>query len=208
MSDKILQVYDSSATAENPKRIHDLMIEGLITPIAFEYGKPTELPYEIGIKFMKDGFRVCEQGAAVALKPPPVTDETIRYRIAADEVIAKLSELSDEALRLRVAIKPGGEKLLSSDRGELLDFLLGAAKVEAEATGGELEIEFNEEGDDLGEVDEIVNHEEQPEQEHKEQFGPPSPEPTNELVQEPQEEDQDTVAIESDVEQEEQEDKE
>lgn len=125
---KNLLVNDQSATGSHPVRIHELMIDGIIRSYKFEYGKKTELPYEIGIKFMKDGFDVYEPGSDVPMRAPAVTDTTSNIRLAPDEVVARLDELTDDSLVLRVALKPGGEKLAVGefDREKTIAFLKGA----------------------------------------------------------------------------------
>ncbi len=123
-----LLVRDSSATAEAPKREHDVMVNGAIQRVTFEYGKPTPLPYEVAIKFMQDGFTVSND-AGEEMHRPAKTDETVRIRINSDEIVANYSELTVNALIMRAALLPGGEKFVAGKdkRDDIVAFLKAAA---------------------------------------------------------------------------------
>lgn len=122
---KMLEVYDTSANHECPVRQHDVKINGEILSITFEAGKRTLMPRDVGLKFMKPGFRVYEKDSTVELTRPPVTDETVKNRIAVDEVVAKYEELTGDALKMRAAVFPGGEAYIAGNvaRADLIDFL-------------------------------------------------------------------------------------
>lgn len=126
-SAKFLRVTDSSCTAESPERTHDVFVRGTLTRTIFTLGKEVILPFEHAIKFMIDGFTV-EEVDGRTLNLPAVTKESIRSELAADQVIAYLSELTLASLKLRAGQKQGGEIFLDADdsaRGDLIDFILG-----------------------------------------------------------------------------------
>lgn len=136
--DKLLRVYDTSATSECPERIHDVIVDGILTRIKFTVGQPSILPYKVAMKFNQEGFIVTKNDdAETALVPPPETDETIRMRIGDDEVVAKYEELTTSALKTRAVRIPGGEACLSEDvkKQEVIAFLKAAAN-------GELEVQI------------------------------------------------------------------
>jgi hypothetical protein len=131
MEAKFVKVIDTSATADCPLRNHDIRIGDEIQTITFQQGAPTRLPFEIGMKFMKDGFIVLDDDGEGVVPAPATTDETIRLRIGADEVVAKYEELTVSALMIRAAALPGGEKLTvgAVDRVALIDFLKGTTSL-------------------------------------------------------------------------------
>lgn len=155
-SAKVLKVTDLSCTAESPVRTHDCFVRGVLTPTVFKYGEETILAFEHGIKFMLDGFKV-EEADGRTLNLPAVTKESVRSELAADQVIANLSELNLASLKLRAGQKPGGEVFLDASddaRGDLIDFIVGkppvvAAEETAETVDGEDDLveDDEEEGD-------------------------------------------------------------
>lgn len=138
---KLFCVIDSSVTNDHPKRVHEVMVNGVLQRVEFNLGAETLLPYEVAVKFTQDGFRVFEKDSTVEIKAPPKTDETVRIRIKDDEVVAKYDELTLSALQLRAASRPGGEKFMAVDakKAEIVAFLRGVSPlsvdVEASADG-------------------------------------------------------------------------
>lgn len=160
MTDQTLKVFDTSATSEVPVREHDIVFNGLIEKIKFNYGQPTVLPVEKALKFNKDGFIIKGMDDSPYEKPVQV-DNVTQSRLAPGEVVAKLEELTTEALRIRVALKPNGEALSKAKKEELIEFLKGesvavapAGNVEnpaaAESADGELASEDGEAGGEIG----------------------------------------------------------
>lgn len=123
-TEPLYRVVDSSTTVDNPLRVHEVIVNGKIERVEFHHGKDTLLPYDVAIKFMQAGFTVQENGKDIAR--PAKTDETIRLRIAEDEVVAKLDELTDAALRLRSASRPDGERFINpaTKREDMIAFLM------------------------------------------------------------------------------------
>ena len=153
-SAKFLRVVDSSCTAESPERTHDVFVRGALTRTVFKFGEELILPFEHGIKFMLDGFKV-EEADGTAMNLPAVTKESIRETLAADQVVANLSELTLASLKLRAGQKKGGEIYLDAGddaRGDLIDFIIGkppaaAAEEQVEAIDGLSDL-VDHEGDD------------------------------------------------------------
>jgi len=136
-SAKFLRVTDSSCTAEQPERTHDVFVRGELKRTIFKFGEELILPFEHGIKFMLDGFKV-EETDGRTLNLPAVAKESIKAELAPDQVIANLSELNIASLKLRAGQKPGGEVFLDAEddaRGDIIDFLVG--KPPAAADSGE-----------------------------------------------------------------------
>lgn len=124
---KFLRVIDSSCTNECPERTHTIVVHGSRVVVTFKLGTETILPFEQGIKFMIDGFTVEEVDGNV-LDLPAVASESVLPLLANDECVAKYSELSTSALKLRAAAKSGGEIYLGSsddDRNLIVSFLSG-----------------------------------------------------------------------------------
>lgn len=149
-SAKFLRVVDSSCTAENPHREHQVWVKGVLTNTIFDFGKDTILPFEHGSKFNIDGFTPYETDGR-PLELPAVTKESIRSELAPDQVVAKLSELTLSSLKLRAAQKKGGEVFLDADdeaRGDLIDFIMGVAPTP-----------FEEPVETIDDEDDLVDHE-------------------------------------------------
>lgn len=126
--EKYLLVKDSSVTEEHNHRTHEIVVKNEIIPITFRYGEDTILPFEHGIKFMKDGFTV-EEVDGSTLELPVVPAENVSATLEKDQCVARFSELKTDALKLRAAQKNGGEIYLDAteqDRKEILAFLTGA----------------------------------------------------------------------------------
>lgn len=162
MTEQTLKVFDTSATSDAPVREHDIMFNGVIEKVKFNYGQPTVLPVEKALKFNKDGFIIKGMDDSHYEKPVQV-DNVTQSRLAPGEVVAKLEELTTEALRIRVALKPNGEALAKAKKEELVEFLKGetaaapaasanpAAGQAGETADGELDSEDGEAGGSVGE---------------------------------------------------------
>lgn len=162
MTEQTLKVFDTSATSEFPVRVHDTVFNGLIEKVTFNYGNPTVLPVEKALKFNKDGFIIKGMDDTLYEKPVQV-DNVTQSRLAPGEVVAKLEELTTEALRLRAAVMPNGETVSKAKKEELVEFLKGTTAVSAPAApaetapstpaaaDGELESEDGQAGGTVGE---------------------------------------------------------
>ena len=152
--EKFLKVIDSSLTLNNAKRIHQVIINDEITDIVFEYGKDKILPESVAMKFSKEGFRIVHLESDAEVLIPRETPVGAPVQLMPDEVIARFTELSFDALRTRCVILPGGEKFVQEgvEIQEMVDFLMGKAPVAESADDEELGELEHEEGDDLDEI--------------------------------------------------------
>ena len=149
--EKVLKVIDSSLTLEHPKRIHQLIINGEITDIVFNYGEDKFLPESVAMKFAKEGFRIVHPDSEAEVEIPREIPYGAPVQLHPDEVIAKFTELTFEALRTRAVILPGGEKFVKEgyDSQDIIAFLMGTEPtIDGDEELGELE---DEEGDDTDE---------------------------------------------------------
>lgn len=118
------KVVDSSATMNFPKRVHDIIMNGEVKRIEFTYGKPTELPFEEAAKFQRQGFTVYNADGSI-LKPPSEVPPAIQLGIKVNECVARLEELTQDALYLRAASLIGGEKFTrGATKKDLVKFLI------------------------------------------------------------------------------------
>lgn len=117
-ADKKVLVIDHSVTELVPERIHQIPVDGEIVEVKFNHDVDTVLPFGLGVKFLKDGFTVKELDGTEELRLPPVPSDSIAQQLASDECVAKYSELTLEALKLRAAQKAGGEIYLDADEDE------------------------------------------------------------------------------------------
>lgn len=152
--EKVLKVIDSSLTLENSKRIHQIIINGEITDIVFVYGEDKFLPESVAMKFSKEGFKIVHPENDTEVEIPREIPFGAPVQLRPDEVIARYSELSFDALRTRAVILPGGEKFIQEgvEAQDMIDFLMGFGDntpmpektIDGEVELGELE---DEEGD-------------------------------------------------------------
>lgn len=134
---KMYEVVDSSCTSQYPSRIHDINIEGKIKQVKFAYGDKTLLPFAEAMKFQRDGFEVLDDKGA-AMPRAADTPMEIAVRLAPDQVIARLSELTADALYARAVTLPGGEKFkANTSKDTLIGFLAEAAKAKTEPSASE-----------------------------------------------------------------------
>lgn len=111
-------------------RQHEMIVRGQTRVITFEHGKPTKLPWTLAMQFLQhhDSFRMTDQdGNEVDWRPPETkAPDAAQMRLEDDQVVARLDELSTDALRIRCAIVPGGDEIVSSNsatRDSMIDFL-------------------------------------------------------------------------------------
>lgn len=134
---KMFEVIDSSCTASQPSRIHDMVIEGRVKQVVFQYGAKTMLPYAEAMKFQKEGFEVQDEKGVVVQRAPETPMETA-IKLKADEVIANLSELSADALYARAVALPDGEKFKpKSSKESMIAFLTKSVKAKTAASAPE-----------------------------------------------------------------------
>jgi hypothetical protein len=118
--DGFLYVMDGSATPTSGDRIHELMhAGGRLKSYTFEYGKPLHLPFALAVRFLKnEGFyRTDAAGEEIPFERAPKRPEELaageKLTISDDQVIARYSELTNEALTLRAAMLPASEEVVA-----------------------------------------------------------------------------------------------
>lgn len=134
MSQKLYVVEDSSCTAVSTPREHTVIVNDQPVPVTFVYGQRTELEYDVAMKFASvEGFTVSDLEGREVTVPKVVANTIKQLQVAPDEVIAKYTELSLEALQVRAAASPDGEKFVGVDQPEILiDFLMNGLTVDDE----------------------------------------------------------------------------
>lgn len=145
-----LYVEDPTALANNPDREHELaefdpkINQTRILTFKFTAGEKKKLPMHQALKFLKAGFIVTDADGN-SYDPTPIKPSNgTEIALAADQCIARYSELTQEALLFRVKQEFGGEVFNKAARkAELVDFLVSrdakklAAAARAESGGGE-----------------------------------------------------------------------
>ena len=135
---KMLKVLDTSATHEQPVRVHEIIFDGKIEKVTFKHGEATELPMEKALKFHKEGFIITDFDGN-PYKEPVKLDTALVSRLQPGQIVALYEELSMDALKTRVAVLPGGEKLAKAKREDLIEFLKAADNTpRVEATPAEV----------------------------------------------------------------------
>jgi len=153
---KALRVIDTSVTEESVVRIHEIFVNGNLETVEFKYGEEKILPFEVGIKFMKDGF-IVEEVDGSKLELPVIATDNVQAQLKKGECIARFSELTFEALKLRVAQKKDGEIFLEADEDErpaLIDFLNGNVELPKDYIDGK----DNLIEDDVEEIDVVAEN--------------------------------------------------
>lgn len=160
--DDVLYVIDTTAQPDSSNgtiivsgsRSHDIVdANGKVTVYTFRYQTPTRMPFEHAAKFLRhEGFvRTDAEGNPLpwmrAPKRPDELEAGEAFKLADDQVVAYVAELTDEALRRRIATLPGGEKYAKMDREMMIDaFEMLARKMrEANTVDEAAEREANDE---------------------------------------------------------------
>ncbi len=113
-----LLVIDHSTSEEYKVRKHDILINGSTTTITFTHGEPTILPFAQAAKFRNlEGFTV-KKADGSDLPETAVASDSVSSMIGPDECVAKFSELTFEALKLRAAKEKDGEVFLDVKESE------------------------------------------------------------------------------------------
>jgi hypothetical protein len=125
------QVYDTTARAEQV-RTHEIVVgrhpngEPMFKSYGLRSDKPTLMPVDHAMKFLVDkAFRVVGEDGNIITPIEKPEGERANIRLAPDEVIVKLSDLSSSALLKRAKMLPGSEKIGANSRDEeIIDFIL------------------------------------------------------------------------------------
>lgn len=133
MSKVMWKVTDKTTSDEFKKRTQVVMLDGVETPFEFSFGKPTLMPPEAAMKFapIVEGFDVIDENGK-PVKPSNAALKPAAEVLGDSEVVADLSELTNEALAMRASPKKGGEKFSKDknpDRLEMIEFLTKSSKL-------------------------------------------------------------------------------
>jgi hypothetical protein len=121
-------VLDTTATALNPVRNHEQVMDGAIKVFTFHHGKPLPMSWPAAIRFLRhEAFKLTDKDGNLREyqhrpKQPDELGAGERFKLGEDEVVARYGELSIKALYARTLELPGGEQ-----------FQANAFKSEAEA---------------------------------------------------------------------------
>lgn len=113
-------------------REHEMPVNGTVKVVRFEYAKPTKLPWAVAIKFLKHGepfVLTDEEGNEKTWQATPRQPEDFqageKFRLQDNEVVARLDEITTDALRIRCAMLPGGDEAAETyPRDKLIEFML------------------------------------------------------------------------------------
>lgn len=118
-------------TAKDGPRVHEQIVNDSIQQFTFMPGKGLPLSTAIAVKFLKhDGFkRVDAEGNLLEWRRAPKQPDELgageAIKVGDAETIARVDELSKQALLQRALEMPGGEKFTAaSDRTDMVDFIV------------------------------------------------------------------------------------
>lgn len=120
-----LHVLDTTATVHFPTRTHEMIVDGQIQSFTFKAGEKLVLAAPIALRFLKEeSFVVTDPETGKRIRPVPKTPDGGAFELGEFELVARLDELSTEALLVRCRQEAGGEKLKrNASRESLLEFL-------------------------------------------------------------------------------------
>jgi hypothetical protein len=125
-----LLVLDTTATAAYPTRTHEHIVDGLPQQVTFKVGEKLALPVALALKFLKDpAFIVTDPATGMRYDPTPKEPQGNSLELAPNEIIARIDELSTDALVIRAKQIDGGENFKKQDgREKLIAFLADKTK--------------------------------------------------------------------------------
>lgn len=123
-----LYVIDTTATAENPTRVHEHMVAGRREKFTFGYGVRMKMPRAVAMKFAKTESFIVEDADGNRVQPivtQPFINGVKSVDLAVDQCIANFNELTDEALLIRCQQSNGGEVITrDNSRSQRIEFLV------------------------------------------------------------------------------------
>jgi hypothetical protein len=125
VKEKLYRVVDLACTEVYKTRTHTIRINGDDRVFTFKHGEDMKLPLHEALKFNIPGFKVYDLETDAEIAPPMQVEEDILSKLAPDQVIATLEELSEGALKVRAAKLRGGEVYLDDEvhRDAVIEFL-------------------------------------------------------------------------------------
>ena len=149
-AERIVNVTDTTTTPRYHTRKHEIVVDEIIKEYTFKFGRATPMPFAHAMKFLHIPSFECRHPDGTLI--PALPDVAGRGNSGAppallpDEVIAKLDELTEEALVRRCNAISGGEQMtVTSGKDSLVRFLVNkeTRKQEAEASKREGEVEVD-----------------------------------------------------------------
>lgn len=128
-----LFVEDKNCSSGDPTRSHEILVDGIVKVIPFEYGKRREMPFAHAMKFLvDDAFEVTDANGKRYLPIPKAeANGSQGLVLKPGEVVARLDELLKDALAARCAVVPGGEQITPKTKREDMIGFLESVNVEA-----------------------------------------------------------------------------
>lgn len=125
MDTKTLHVEDTTALPDHPDRVHEMIVDGRRTAFTFKPGEKKPMPIDLALRFNQSGFIVSDPDTGDVYEPAPAQPAgAAALVLKANEVVARLDELTAEALLIRAKVMPGGEALnRSSGKERLMAFV-------------------------------------------------------------------------------------
>lgn len=110
---QVVYAPDGKAIIQGGYRDHDLMVDGIRRTFRFEHGKQLQLERRIAHKFLLPGFKVFDHtGRELANLPEQPSGGVVNLtKLDPNQVVARIDELTVEALYIRAARMPGGDQL-------------------------------------------------------------------------------------------------
>lgn len=137
-------VIDTTCTTESEVRKGDSVMRGTrehIMPLngqnrtfTFHHDRPTKMHRWIALRFLKhEAFKLCDaDGNIIHYEPTPRQPHEMRegeaFRMADHQTVARLDELTIQALRFRVCQMEGGDEVVASDKDKLVAWLTNRRK--------------------------------------------------------------------------------
>jgi len=118
-------------TARDGIRTHEQIVQGVIKSFTFEPGKGLAMPIAIAMKFLRhDAFKLVDEAGTILewQRRPKQLHELgagEQLKLADNETIARIDELSNTSLLRRALEMPNGEEFnLKSEREVMIDFIV------------------------------------------------------------------------------------
>lgn len=111
-------------------REHIMPINGANKPFRFFHDRPTPMLYAVALKFLRhDAFKLTDETGEIlpwsaTPRQPHELREGERLELQDNEIIARLDELTVQAIRMRVCQMEGGEEVVSKGKQELIDWMV------------------------------------------------------------------------------------
>lgn len=130
-AEKRMKVFDLTATEAGGPRTHEIVVDKRRVSYKFSVNAPIEMPESHARKFLPiESFAVCDMDEARIFPTVPLNKGVVdKIALADNECVARLEELTIDALVARANVLPGGERISKNyGKDEVITFLLAARK--------------------------------------------------------------------------------